>query len=122
MNKAIYFFDSYAILEVLNGNVEYKKYKNSLVLTTKLNLFEVHHSILREKGEITAESTLQQYTNILDFDKKIIAKASILKLQQKKRFLSMTDCIGYTLAAQLGIPFLTGDKQFKDFENVEFVK
>ena len=45
-----------------------------------------------------------------------------LRLKHKKRDLSMTDCIGYAIAKRLGIKFLTGDKEFKDFENVEFIK
>ena len=34
----------------------------------------------------------------------------------------MTDCIGYIIAKRLGMKFLTGDKEFEGFENVEFVK
>ncbi len=34
----------------------------------------------------------------------------------------MTDCIGYIFAKQLGIKFLTGDKEFENLDNVEFVK
>ena len=34
----------------------------------------------------------------------------------------MTDCIGYILAKNIGIKFLTGDKEFENLDNVEFVK
>ena len=34
----------------------------------------------------------------------------------------MTDCIGYIMAKKLNIKFLTGDKEFENFLNVEFVK
>ena len=45
-----------------------------------------------------------------------------LRIIMKKRNVSMTDCIGYILSKQLGIKFLTGDKEFENFPNVEFVK
>ncbi len=62
------------------------------------------------------------YPLAIDYDKNTIEMASRLKLQYKRRNLSMTDCIGYTIAKNLGIKFLTGDKEFQDLENVEFVK
>jgi len=40
----------------------------------------------------------------------------------KKRNLSYVDCIGYIIAKQRNIKFLTGDKEFEYMENVEFVK
>ena len=45
-----------------------------------------------------------------------------MKKELNKRKLSMTDCIGYMMAKQWGIKFLTGDKEFEDMENVEYVK
>ena len=46
-----YFFDSYAVFEMLEGNSNYKRYKSSLIILTKLNLFEIHYVILKEKGK-----------------------------------------------------------------------
>lgn len=119
----IYFFDSYAIVEILKGSENYKKYTGSAIITTKLNLFEVFYGLLREVGENDARVFLDKYYELtVDFDRAIIEEASKLKLQYKKRNLSMVDCIGYATAKRWGIKFLTGDKEFKDFENVEFVK
>lgn len=119
----IYFFDSYAIIEILKGNEEYKKYSTSVIVTTKLNLFEVFYGLLRDVGEKEAESFIKEYYACsVDFDKEIIREASNIKLQHRKRNLSMADCIGYAIAGRWGIKFLTGDKEFKEFENVEFVK
>ena len=44
------------------------------------------------------------------------------RYKNKKKKLSMTDCISYFQAKELGIKFLTGDKEFQNLENVEFVK
>ena len=48
--------------------------------------------------------------------------AAHLKKQLNKRNVSMTDSIGYCLAQQLGIKFLTGDTEFENMDGVEFVK
>lgn len=121
--KEVYFFDSYALVEILKGNENYKKYAASIVVVTKLNLFELFYGLSRDVGEKEAEAFLKEYSACsVDFNEDIIREASGLKLQHRKRNLSMADCIGYATAKRLGIKFLTGDKEFKDFENVEFVK
>ena len=51
-----------------------------------------------------------------------ISKLHIRYCVVPKRNVSMTDCVGYILAKQLGIKFLTGDKEFEHLDNVEFVK
>jgi predicted nucleic acid-binding protein len=116
-------FDSYAFFEILKGNENYNKYKNAEIVTTKLNLFEVYLGVLREHNEESAEKILNQYYDFaIDFDRKVITEAAKFKKKVNKRDLSMTDCISYILACQLGIKFLTGDKEFEGMEDVEFVK
>ena len=123
MTDETYFFDSYALVEIILGNLNYKPYIKSVVITTKLNIFEVYHGLLRDVGEKEAENFLEQYYPlIIDFNEEDIKKAAQLRIEHKKRNLSMADCIGFALAKRLGIKFLTGDKEFKDFDNVEFVK
>lgn len=52
----------------------------------------------------------------------IITEAMELRNKWKRLNVSSTDCISYVMAQHLGIRFLTGDKQFKDKANVEFVR
>ncbi|MBS3102666.1 PIN domain-containing protein [Candidatus Woesearchaeota archaeon] len=123
MDNKIYFFDSYALAEIKIGNPNYKPYLTAKIVLTKLNIFEIYYSILRDTGKKEAEQFLAEYYQfVIDFSQDDIKEAAQLKLEYKKRDLSMTDCIGYVLADRLGIKFLTGDKEFKDFENVEFIK
>ncbi|HLC70871.1 MAG TPA: PIN domain-containing protein [Candidatus Nanoarchaeia archaeon] len=123
MVEEIYFFDSYAIVEIINGNSNYLPYKEVAIITTKLNLFEVCYSLLREgKQKELDEFLLYSYNYIIDFDQELIKDAAFFRLQHKKRNISMTDCIGYSLAKWLGLKFLTGDKEFEHFDNVEFIK
>ena len=44
------------------------------------------------------------------------------RLKWKDRGVSITDCVGYIMAREMGIKFLTGDKEFEGLEGVEFVK
>lgn len=115
-----YFFDSYAIIEILNGSSNYSKFINSEFITTKLNLFEVYLKLLRLSEE-KANIFIKRYmTKTVDFDEFIIKEACRLKISNKN--LSMTDCIGYVISIKAGVKFLTGDKEFEIIKNVEFVK
>ena len=123
MMPDVYFFDSYAIIEILKGNSAYLPYAQAIIVTTKLQVFEVFYSLLRDVGKQEAADFLKRYMQYtIDFDASIIERAALLKLHYRKNNLSMTDCVGYCLALQIGIKFLTGDRQFEHFAEVEFVK
>ena len=123
MTEEFYFFDSYAIIEIVYENKNYRSFSNKNPILTKLNLFEIFYHILRESGEEDANKIFQIYLpSVVEYDETVIKGAAKFRLEHKKRDLSMTDCIGYIVALKLGVRFLTGDKEFKDFENVEFVK
>lgn len=118
-----YFFDSYAVMEILKGNSNYNNYKDSEIVLTKLNLFEIYHNILKQFNEELAEEIMKKYKDFaVDFDENIIKESAKFRIKNIKNKLSMTDCIGYILAKKIGIKFLTGDKEFENLDNVEFVK
>ena len=118
-----YFFDSYALIEVFKGNINYDRFKDSVIVTTKLNLFEIFYIISRDVNKEIAAYLLEKYYKfIADYGHKIIEFAALFRLENKQKNFSMTDCIGYKMAEFLGIKFLTGDNQFKNLPNVEFVK
>jgi hypothetical protein len=119
----VYFFDSYAVMEIIKGNLNYEKYTNAGIVLTKENVFEIYFNVLRKISESAADEILEEfYPFVIDFDKEVIKEAALFRSKYYKKDISMTDCIGYILALKLGIKFLTGDKEFIDFENVEFVK
>ncbi|MFH1056136.1 MAG: PIN domain-containing protein [Candidatus Altiarchaeota archaeon] len=116
MTDEAYFFDSYAIIEVLKGSEGYKRYVESRIITTKLNLYEVYYSLLKLSEE-KADTFLRDYGGYsVPFDSEIIRMAAQLK--RLKTDLSMADTIGYVTALKNGIKFLTGDKEFKGLDNV----
>ena len=117
------FFDTYAFFEILKGSDNYKKYINAGIVTAKPNIFELYIKIIREETEENADKVIKRYYPFAkDFDEEIIKNAAKLKNKINKRDVSMTDCIGYEMAKQLGIKFLTGDREFENLDNVEFVK
>ena len=45
-----------------------------------------------------------------------------LELKQKGKDISYADAIGYQLSLDLKAKFITGDNEFRDLENVIFIK
>lgn len=118
-----YFFDSYALIELFRGNPGYKKYGEASAITTYFNLYEAYYNLRKEK----TETELHEFFTVikplcinLSFD--WIKESTDMKMKYSKRKLSYVDCLGYIIAKKQKALFLTGDNQFKDLENVEFVK
>lgn len=118
-----YFFDSYALIELGKCNPAYLKYGDCSVVITLFNLTEVMYSVFQEFGELKAKEAYRKFKECaIEIDEEILVGAMRLKQRYKKRDLSYADCVGYAAAKKKGIPFLTGDQDFWDLENVEFVK
>ncbi len=119
-----FFFDTYALYEIYEGNENYKPYAFDVaIVTTRLNLMELHYVILLKKGKEIADSIYNQLAKFaIAIDDDIIKEANKFRALNKNKKMSYVDCIGYTLAKFNGIKFLTGDKEFADLDNVEFVK
>ena len=118
-----FFYDTYAIISLIEGSENYNKYKSNIITTSILNFAELYNIFLRNQGKQTADYWAKKLNfNILEIDKDSIIKAVKLRFDNKKENLSLTDCAGYVLALKNNIKFLTGDGKFEDKENVEFVK
>ena len=119
-----YFFDTYAFIEILKENKNYEPYKKNVgIITTLFNLVELHYALLRTVGKEEADRHFDRLLPfVIQIPHEIIKKANHFKLLNKKKKLSYVDCIGYFLSKRMNIKFLTGDKEFKNLEGVEFVK
>ncbi|MEK6859321.1 MAG: PIN domain-containing protein [Nanoarchaeota archaeon] len=119
-----YFFDSYAIIELMKGNPNYAKYVFEEVTITVFNLTEIYFSALNTQTEDVAEEIYNKYKeSVVKLTDKIIQEAmKFRKKVYKDKKISYADAIGYTHALKNNMIFLTGDKEFKDLDNVEFVK
>ncbi|MEK6876761.1 MAG: hypothetical protein AABX63_05070 [Nanoarchaeota archaeon] len=119
-----YFYDSYAVIEYINDNPKFARYfeenAGSLAIT---NVMEIYYSSLLEAGVEKANIIIEGlWPLIIHPTKETVKKAMQFRAKQKKRKMSYADCIGYILALENKIIFLTGDKEFRDMPNVEFVK
>ncbi|MBW2991558.1 PIN domain-containing protein [Candidatus Woesearchaeota archaeon] len=124
VDSKTYFFDTYAFIEAINGNKSYRPYmKGITIITTKLNLMELHYITLKDIGEKMADAHYEFFKDfVIMISDEIIKKANKFRYANRKKKLSYTDCIGYIIARTRNIKFLTGDKEFKGMEGVEFVK
>ena len=118
-----YFFDSYAILEIIKGNKNYSKFQDETIVSTVLNISEIYYALLLKFGEENSINLINKINfKIIEIPKEIAIEASIFRYKNKKLDLSYIDCIGYILSLKNNIKFLTGDRQFETMDNVEFVK
>ena len=119
----IFLADTYAFIELIGGCVNYKPYLSHIWITTKFNVIELYYHLLHDYGKETADQYLAAYSPlVIPITDNSIRKGMAFKIMHKKEHLSYVDCIGYALAQELGVKFLTGDNKFESKENVEFVK
>lgn len=118
------FFDTYAFFEIINGNKNYEKYIHKIaIITTKLNLMELHYGLLLKYGVKKANLYYDDFVEFtVEIPDNLIKKANEFRASMKKNKISYIDCLGYIIAKSRNIKFLTGDKEFELLDNVEFVK
>jgi len=120
---AEYFFDTYALIEFLEGNENYQKFSDTPIITSLYNIYEFTYYLLRDHDREKAEKILEKLNyNLLDPSDKDLIPAANLKLDNREQQLSYVDCMGYRLAQRYDLKFLTGDQEFEEKENVEYVK
>ncbi len=123
MGVVRYFWDTYAIVELLHGNPRYAKYASEPVSLTMFNLAEIYWTALREYSVEKARQIYDLYRPaVVDIDDHTLKAAIEYRKQHKRKRLSYADCVGYLFAVRHGMKFLTGDKEFEGLDYVEFVK
>lgn len=118
---ATFFFDTYAFFEIIRGNPKYELYKNSIAVTTIFNLAELNYGLKKELDVKTADLITEKYSPFLiEVTLDDIKEAMTFRMKNKE--LSIPDAVGYIIAKKYKIKFLTGDEDFRNMTNVEFVK
>lgn len=118
-----YFFDSYAIVEIMNGNKNYLKYADEPITITIFNLAEIYWHAINKYPIPEALKFYEEYKDaVAEIDDETLKEAIKFRKENKKQDLSYADCIGYIYAKRHNMKFLTGDKEFENLPNVEFVK
>lgn len=123
MDEAFY-FDTYALVEIAQGSHAYSKYRDGVkILTNKLNLMELAYFLFRIGKEDKIGMVFKDYLKYsIEPSTNAIIQAAKLKFLQRKKKLSYIDCLGYIIAEENKVKFLTGDEKFRNMPNVEFVK
>ena len=119
-----YFFDTSALIEIVKENPHFEPYKRNVgIILTRLNLMELYYFYLRERNPLEGKKA---YTKLLNFtapySNDTIQRAVEFRFQHKNKKFSYVDCIGYMIAKERSIKFLTSDSGFKGMDNVEFVE
>jgi len=118
-----YFFDTYALVELIVGNPNYERFKEVPFTTTRLNLMELYYGLAIKYGQSKAEKYFKRFKEFCtEFDDETLRLAMIFRAQNKKKKFSYVDCISYMIALRRRMKFLTGDKGFRGLPNVEYVK
>ncbi len=126
MGLTPYFYDTYAVLAYMNGNKGYIRYfEEDYGYLTALNLMEVYYALLRVHGEEAAEEGYSSSSKFeYEFEDDDVKEAMKLRLRLRNEGLSISyaDALGYFVSMKLKVKFLTGDIDFKNLENVEYIK
>ena len=115
--------DTYALIEIARGNPKFAGYFNFHFIITDLILAEFYSVLLREEGKKVADywlGKLERYS--VPVNREILIEAIKFRHENKKTKISFFDAVGYIFSIKNGYFFVTGDKEFEKFRNVEFRK
>ena len=121
------FADTYALVEILKGNPAYEKYSQKELISSEFNIFELAYAMYRDFGRtdsINMLSFLRSRIEVISPEDLDYLEASRFRLSNNKKGkkLSLIDSLGYICSKRLKIRFLIGDREFKNIEEVEYIK
>ena len=121
----MYFLDTYAIIEYLKGNSKYANLieKNNFS-TSIFQLMEVYYITLKEQNEELADKYFDVFSIAkVEIPDETVKKAMRVRMefQQQKKNISYVDAIGLQYSRDNNLIFLTGDKEFKGVDGVEWI-
>src|SRR3989344_2712593 len=103
----MYFFDTYALFEIINGNKNYDKFKEFTFIIGILNVAEFYYGLLKDKGEKEADRIYSDFDfDILDISEDLIIDAVKFRYEYRKKNISLVDAVGYLLSKKHGLNFL----------------
>ena len=122
--------DTYALFEwYVQGNPRYEPYfqPDAQRHLTVLTLLEFYHQIYHRMGESTAEefyAHLKAYCKVEELTDESIRQSAAFRSRMLRggKEPSYADSVNYVTAQIIGAKLLTGDKEFEDMEDVEFVR
>jgi PIN domain. len=123
---ASFFADSYAIIEILKGNERFLPYMTGHLVTTEFNICEVAFAVCRDYPEKTRQvmARVRKMVALMPTTDEDYCEGAAMRRKTTRtgKKLSTIDCVGYAVSCRQKIPFLTGDREFEDLDNVEFAR
>ena len=121
------FADTYALIELLKGNPNYEDYSQAYLVATEFNIFELTYALFRDFGRDEAAKVVSLTRGKIEIvpteDSDYLDASEFRKSANKTgKKLSLIDALGYSCSKKIGIKFLTGDREFIEMENVEYIK
>ncbi|OGI64939.1 hypothetical protein A2642_02440 [Candidatus Nomurabacteria bacterium RIFCSPHIGHO2_01_FULL_39_10] len=115
--------DTYTLVEIEAGNPKFAKFLNEEFVITDLTMAEFYGDLYKKYDQKTAEYWLKKLSPFCQtVSRDIIIQAVQYRIDNKSQNLSFFDCIGYLFSLHHNIKFVTGDKEFRHKENVEFIQ
>ena len=117
------FLDTYALVEISVGNPNFIPLLDQDFVILDLILAEFYNVLLRKQKEEIANfwcRKLDAYVTVASLP--ILIKAIRYRYENRKQNISFFDAVGYIYARENNMKFVTGDKEFKNKEGVEFIK
>ncbi len=115
--------DTYALMEVSNGNPKFSLLMKEDFVITDPTMAEFYLIIRKKHNDQTAQ---YWHKRLAPFCKPVarqtMINALIFREENKKSEISIFDSIGYIFAAENGHDFVTGDKEFKGRKGVMFLQ
>lgn len=116
------FLDTYALIEIANGNPSLQKYLTADAITLRENLAELYYAFLRTNREDQGTYFFTLFSKIaVEIPIPIIQEAMRFRYIHKKKDFSYIDCFGYTFALKEKRLFVTGDQGFYQYPSVDFI-
>ncbi len=118
------FFDTYALYAIAVGQESYEPFSKGIhIVTTLMNLCELYYKLYEDGFVMEAEKFFERFLPYCALiEPHIVKEAARFRLRHKKLSLSYVDALGYLIAQEKGILFLTGDHAFEKMNGVKFVK
>jgi len=125
-----YLIDSYAWIEYLRGTDSGKKVReiileNNNIYSINLTISEVISRVKRGEGNVDlAYQAITSNSKVMEINSEIAKKAGLFhsEIRKKIKDFGLVDSLIFVLAKELDAKIVTGDKHFKKFKDVVFLK
>ncbi|MBI3051079.1 hypothetical protein HYY74_01340 [Candidatus Woesearchaeota archaeon] len=115
--------DTYALMEIQLANPKFAQLTDEEFTITEWTLTEFYRVLLRENISPAARYWVNKFIPFCSHvPMPILLNAIDFRSQNKKRELSIFDCVGYIFSRDKNYKFVTGDKEFENMPGVLFIR